>query len=169
MKSISLLQPWAQLVVMGAKRIETRSWNTQYRGPLLIHASKKIDQPQLELTLTEPFVSVLKSSGYVDHEQLSAYLGKGKFMLPLGAIIGKVNLVQTIAFDQHRHAIENKTGVKFSNDVFQFTDQELAFGDFGPGRYGWLLQNPVLFKNPIPYKGSLSIWEFPDELLKGVL
>ena len=40
MKAISLLQPWASLVVMGAKTIETRGWGTKYRGPILIHASK---------------------------------------------------------------------------------------------------------------------------------
>jgi activating signal cointegrator 1 len=151
MKTISLLQPWAQLVVMGAKRIETRSWNTSYRGPLLIHASlgKKSAIELCQIPIQDPFAKFIRH--YTD--------------LPYGAIIGKVNLVQTIAFDKNRHAIENKTGVKFSNDVFQFSEQELAFGDFGPGRFGWLLQNPVLFKEPIPYKGSLSIWEFPDDLI----
>lgn len=151
MKSISLLQPWAQLVVMGAKRIETRSWNTQYRGPLLIHASKKDDSVNRQWYYQWREGFKLKTSDWED--------------LPFGAIIGKVDLVQTIAFDKNRHAIENKTGVKFANDVFQFSEQELAFGDFGPGHFGWLLQNPVLFKEPIPYKGALSIWEFPDELL----
>ena len=40
MKVLSLLQPWATLVVMGIKQIETRSWSTAHRGTLLIHASK---------------------------------------------------------------------------------------------------------------------------------
>lgn len=40
MKAISLHQPWAQLVVAGRKRIETRSWKTSHRGPLLIHAAR---------------------------------------------------------------------------------------------------------------------------------
>ena len=38
MKVLSLLQPWASLVVMGIKTVETRSWSTNYRGSLLIHA-----------------------------------------------------------------------------------------------------------------------------------
>ena len=41
MKAISLWEPWATLVAMGKKRYETRSWETFYRGPLLICASKK--------------------------------------------------------------------------------------------------------------------------------
>ncbi len=42
MKAISLWQPWASAMNLGLKKIETRSWSTNYRGPLLIHASKKI-------------------------------------------------------------------------------------------------------------------------------
>lgn len=40
MKVLSLHQPWASLVAWGIKTIETRSWQTSYRGPLLIHAAK---------------------------------------------------------------------------------------------------------------------------------
>lgn len=40
MKALSLTQPWATLVAIGAKKIETRSWSTSYRGPVAIHASK---------------------------------------------------------------------------------------------------------------------------------
>lgn len=40
MKAITLTQPWASLVAVGAKTIETRSWRTSYRGPLAIHAAK---------------------------------------------------------------------------------------------------------------------------------
>ena len=42
MKAISLWQPWASAMALGWKRNETRSWSTKYRGPLLIHAAKKI-------------------------------------------------------------------------------------------------------------------------------
>ena len=41
MKTISLTEPWATLVVISAKRFETRGWTTTYRGPLLIHAAKR--------------------------------------------------------------------------------------------------------------------------------
>jgi hypothetical protein len=39
MKALTLTQPSATLVAPGAKRIETRSWPTSYRGPLAIHAA----------------------------------------------------------------------------------------------------------------------------------
>jgi len=39
MKALSIRQPWAWLIVNGYKDIENRSWHTNYRGPVLIHAS----------------------------------------------------------------------------------------------------------------------------------
>jgi len=42
MKAISLWQPWASAMAFGWKKIETRTWSTSYRGPLLIHAAKRI-------------------------------------------------------------------------------------------------------------------------------
>ena len=41
MKVLSLLEPWASLVKEKIKCIETRSWKTNYRGELYIHASKR--------------------------------------------------------------------------------------------------------------------------------
>lgn len=42
MKAISLWQPWASLMAMGSKKIETRGHPIRYRGTLLIHAAKKV-------------------------------------------------------------------------------------------------------------------------------
>lgn len=41
MKALTIWQPWASLIALGAKTIETRSWSTTYRGPLAIHAAKQ--------------------------------------------------------------------------------------------------------------------------------
>ena len=40
MKGLSVKQPWASRIASGAKTIETRTWSTDYRGDLLIHASR---------------------------------------------------------------------------------------------------------------------------------
>jgi len=48
MYSISIKQPWASLVIAGIKDVENRTWATSYRGPLLIHASKKWDKDGAE-------------------------------------------------------------------------------------------------------------------------
>ncbi len=41
MKVVSIIEPWASLIKENIKNIETRSWKTNYRGKIYIHASKK--------------------------------------------------------------------------------------------------------------------------------
>jgi hypothetical protein len=41
MKAITVKQPWASLLIGGEQSHETRSWQTQYRGLLLIHAANR--------------------------------------------------------------------------------------------------------------------------------
>jgi activating signal cointegrator 1 len=76
MKALSMTQPWASLVVLGAKKFETRSWRTPYRGPLVIHAAKFMPRWAIELCRYEPYYSALQRV----------------YPLPRGAIIGVVSL-----------------------------------------------------------------------------
>jgi activating signal cointegrator 1 len=69
-------QPWAHLFAIGYKTFETRSWSTNHRGKLLIHAAKKWDNELETLCKQEPFRS------YVGVQSLS-----------FGAIIGSVEIV----------------------------------------------------------------------------
>jgi len=78
MKTLSLLQPWASLITVGAKTIETRSWSTKYRGPLAIHASRSNKNKLLRFM--EPFLKALRGIG----------------ILPLGAIVTTCDLVDCI-------------------------------------------------------------------------
>lgn len=47
-KALSLWQPWATWIAEGRKTIETRMWSTDYRGPLLICAARKLDTDQMD-------------------------------------------------------------------------------------------------------------------------
>jgi len=49
MKALSLQQPWAWLMTAGPKRIENRKWRTNYRGPVLVHASKGWDKENFQI------------------------------------------------------------------------------------------------------------------------
>ena len=49
MKVITLKQPWATLVAEGIKKYEFRSWKTNHRGKLLIHAGSGIDKEGMEM------------------------------------------------------------------------------------------------------------------------
>ena len=48
MKALSVRQPWAWLIVQGFKDIENRTWQTSFRGTVLIHAGMTMDQEGYE-------------------------------------------------------------------------------------------------------------------------
>ena len=48
MKVITIKQPWASLIAAGYKAFEFRTWNTKYRGDILIHAGLGIDKIAIE-------------------------------------------------------------------------------------------------------------------------
>lgn len=177
MKVLSIQQPWASLIVAGHKKIETRSWNTKYRGELLIHASMKA--PDMGICLDEPFVSILAKDGLIGKQMLGKSSGYFFPNMPLGKIIGKVNLYDTCKSDVIKSAKTiSVVNVTSSLDVlkditapafgaerlpqksWQISEQELSFGDYSAGRYGWLLSNPVQFKHPILSKGKLGLWNY---------
>lgn len=54
MKAISVRQPWADAILHFGKRIENRTWNTRYRGPLLIHAAR---QPAEDEDVARDFIA----------------------------------------------------------------------------------------------------------------
>jgi len=53
MKALSIKQPWAELILRGIKDVENRSWETAYRGQLLIHAGKRVDKEALRVLSVE--------------------------------------------------------------------------------------------------------------------
>ncbi len=141
MKVVSLLQPHATLVAIGAKLIDTRSWNTDYRGELLIHASKKMSTAQKQLTHSKPFWNKLK------------HLGE----LPLGKIIGKVDLYETVTTEFCKQMAAAKIkGVNWKD--------ELVFGDYSAGRYGWLFKDPVSFTHHMEIDGALRLWNLNAQI-----
>lgn len=133
-KVLSLMQPWAHLVVIGAKKIETRSWDTKYRGPLLIHASKRFTEEQAKLCQQSPF------NRYIDnlHD------------IETGYIIGAVDLWQ----------IESTEAWLRSADLKHEDAQEYCFGDYGKNRFAWHLRYAMEFNEMIPARGSLGLWDF---------
>ncbi|HZK83840.1 MAG TPA: ASCH domain-containing protein [Desulfosporosinus sp.] len=144
MKALSLLQPHATLIAVGAKRIETRSWYTKYRGPLAIHASRKLTAGQQALCINEPFFSILCRAGYSIRRSVVTY-DKVYADLPTGVIISTCTLVDC---------------VKMTPEFIEAVKKpELDFGEYAVGRYAWILEDGKLLDVPIPAKGALSIWE----------
>lgn len=48
MKVLTIKQPWASLIVNGYKKYEFRSWKTNYRGKILIHAGLSLEKDMME-------------------------------------------------------------------------------------------------------------------------
>lgn len=48
MKALSIIQPWAELIVLGHKDIENRTWPTKVRGWVAVHASKSYSRAEWE-------------------------------------------------------------------------------------------------------------------------
>lgn len=46
MKVLTIKEPWATLIISGYKKYEFRSWKTNYRGKILIHAGKTMEENQ---------------------------------------------------------------------------------------------------------------------------
>lgn len=70
MKCVTLWQPWAGAVVMAGKDVENRTWPTRFRGPLLIHAGRRIERDPL----------------------IQRHLGGLELARPQGAILGLTEL-----------------------------------------------------------------------------
>ncbi len=135
-KAITLYQPWATLMAIGAKRIETRSWETRYRGLIAIHAGR--NESEALAYYDEPFHKVLLEAGY-------HYLA----MLPYGAVLAVGKLVNCI-----------ETDLICRGSVSPFSDQERAFGDYSPGRFGWLISDVRPLSEPIPCRGQRRLWDW---------
>ena len=44
MKVLTIKEPWASLIINGYKEYEFRSWKTNYRGKILIHAGLSLEK-----------------------------------------------------------------------------------------------------------------------------
>ena len=48
MKALTIKEPWATLIIDGYKKYEFRSWKTNYRGKILIHAGMSEEKDMLK-------------------------------------------------------------------------------------------------------------------------
>lgn len=140
MKALPLWQPWASLVAVGAKRVETRHWAAPRNligDRIAIHATKTKDH--LALCVLDPFDQYVPIAS----------------TLPLGAVIATATL--------HRCSMITPATAA---ELEERKPHEFAFGDYTPGRYAWVLRDVVQLDEPIPFRGSQGIFEFPDRLLE---
>lgn len=117
------------------KTVENRTWPTSHRGPLLIHAAK----------------SRASYDGQTQHQWKERY----RHAIPIweslvtGAILGRVDLVDCVRVDPDR------PGCLPGAEPNEWVE----------GPVCWVLQNPIAFDEPIPYRGMQGLFEVPDGIV----
>ncbi|HTG26068.1 MAG TPA: ASCH domain-containing protein [Reyranella sp.] len=86
MKALSIQQPWAWLIAEGLKDIENRNWSTTYRGPIAIHAGKKLD------VLADMY---LRDRGWGERLPPAE-------LLPKGGVVGFAEIIGCVRFSKSR-------------------------------------------------------------------
>ena len=68
--------------------------------------------------------------------------------LVYGAVLGTVEIVDCVP-------VEALIG--------KLSERERVLGDYTPGRFAWVLKNPVMFDRPIPVRGFQGWWNWENE------
>ncbi len=129
MKCLTVQQPWASLIAVGAKKFETHSWLMKHRCTLTIHAGlRRAAHERGNEPVTRP---ALATAGIEDPEG----------HLPRGRVIGVTRLVAV-----HRTGDVRPT----------FDCEHLALGDYADGRFAWELELVRGLEEPVPARGRLG-------------
>lgn len=155
MKALTLWQPWATLVAMEVKHIETRCWTTEYRGELAIHSAMRMPPKWLGASSrTDPFRDELAEIFSVRRDR-DDRVGKHVDDILRGLPMGKVVCIVRL------------TGVEEITPMLreEIADRERLFGNYEDGRYAWHLEMVDVFEPPIPAKGNRMLWNWNREPL----
>jgi hypothetical protein len=150
MRCLPLWQPWASLVAVEAKRIETRhwpapSWLIGHR--IAIHATKT--KREMRLVYESPFADRLMAA------VATGTLAEVDGHLPFGAI------VCTAVIDRCSAMTEASVA-----ELREREPDEYAFGLYRPGRFAMVLRDVERLAIPVPFRGRQGkFFDVPDELL----
>jgi hypothetical protein len=139
MNAITLFQPYATLAVLGIKRFETRSWSTNYRGPLAIHAAKAFPRAERAFAASPAVRYALRNH---------------PLPLPRGAVLGVCELTGVTPTNL---IVAPELPLGMADEVML---SQFLFGDFAPGRFAWTLVNIWQLARPIPAAGFQKIWNW---------
>ena len=139
MKALTLWQPWASLIAIGAKRYETRSWPAPKSLPpgslLAIHAAQRCP-PQLSAEMTLRVCQTLFILSSADDRTIRS--------LPRGSVL----------------AICRFLGC-WRTEELQPTPHQRLMGDWTPGRFAWELDVVIdCGGREVPAKGRQGLWEW---------
>ena len=138
MRGLTIQQPYATLLALGEKELETRSWRTNYRGPVALHSSAEFPPWCRKLLYIEPYRSAL-----IRDRKIA--------LMPLGSILAIAEIVDC-------HPITE-------DFCHTLSRAEYAFGVYNYGRFAFRIAGVRALRRPIPHKGALGFWHVPEPLL----
>lgn len=162
MKAITLYQPWASLLTCGAKKYETRSWKTSYRGPIAIHAGLRNPLKTMDNAPFEIWDAMLKALCIESFYNWND--------APLGMVIATAELIE--CWEMHgthgrgslyKDIFIDRFNANDPDGVTWIDENEMLFGDWTPGRYAWEFRNMEMLPKPIPAKGHQRLWVWVGE------
>ncbi len=128
-RCISLWQPWASLMAVGVKTVETRGWYTEVRGEIYIHAAKT------RHGITESDFTPGQESAM--EKALGMPRARWGTDLPFGSLIAVGDLAEVLSGPAA---------------LARFPEQE-PFGGFDADRWGHVYEN-LRAIGPIPCRGA---------------
>jgi hypothetical protein len=154
MRALTIKQPWAQLIAVGAKKFETRSWGAFERGHIAIHAGKSKASKNIKDLDPNTYYEIADALGFGawDDSNVERCLDS----LPHGCIIATAELVDYWLISESGRLMSRDDIIK----TIPKDERELMFGNFSPRRYAFELANVKMLKEPIPAKGRLGFWEW---------
>lgn len=152
MRALTIWEPWAILIAVGAKRFETRAWTPgEVAGETIaLHAGKRFTSEERSIAQTAPFARLLRAHGY------GPTLGLRD--LPLGAIVGVATLVHV-----YPTPLRDGSWVAYPSGTVipPEEEDERALGDYSPGRFAWRFTDARVLPTPIPCRGYQGLWTVP--------
>jgi hypothetical protein len=151
-KGLVLWEPWATLLVHGIKTVETRHWATPYRGPIAIIAGKHWTDDE---------------RAFCDDPEVAADLAKCGVTEPekdfhFGCAVGIVDMVDCLPTSNHTYKTKRLEDKKRYWDL---SDEDIAYGNFAPGRFGWVMSGGRWFAEPVPMRGTQGLFTIMDRPL----
>jgi hypothetical protein len=160
MRIITLWNPWATLIADGFKQYETRSWSTQYRGKILIHAAqRRVERADCNAILMAATARNGERAGGLKAVNL---LGRD-----YGCIVAIADLTHVLQMTHHVRGGEMWGKLLHPESLIPISEQtplERAVGDWRLERYAWRIENVITLPQPIPHKGGQRLRNASDEL-----
>jgi len=148
MKALTIIQPFAELVASGDKKVENRTWYTSYRGPLAIHAGKaKRYGGDDVFEISEDWYDIPRSS------------------LVFGAVIAIANLVACVRLGPPKSNVPDPVTFRPPRpsvpDAYKNRFPWLEDHEHTEGPVCWVLEN-VRRIEPVTIDGSRGLWDWME-------